>query len=221
MTGGSLVGLVGTDGANVSLTQSATFASANVGNGILVTFLDSISGSAAANYLLTQPSGVSMNITPKNLTVTGTVAANKVYDGTTAATISGGSLVGVIAADLVNLSLVQSGSFVQSGVGTGISVVISPTMSGTAASNYTLTQPTGVTANITTKALTITASNVSGTYGSATGLGNSGFTQSGLLSGDSISAVTLLYSGSTSVPATVNAGSYSGIIAASAATGSS
>ena len=218
--GGSLVGLVGTDGANVTLAQSATFASANVGNGILVTFLDSISGSAAANYSLVQPSGVSMNITPKTLTVTGTVVSNKVYDTTTNATVTAGTLSGVIAADAANVTLVSAASFSSSSVGNAIALVMSDSITGSAAGNYVLTQPTGVTANITAKALTITASNVTGVYGSATGLGTSGFTQSGLLSGDSISAVTLLYSGSTSVPGTVNAGSYSGVVAVSAATGS-
>jgi mucin-19 len=82
-----------------------------------------------------------------------------------------------------------------------------------------LTQPAGVVANITQKALTITASNVNSVYGSTTGLGSNGFSQTGLLSGDAISAVTLLYSGSAAIPATVNAGTYNGVINASAATG--
>jgi len=219
ITGGSLLGLVGTDGANVSLTQTASFASAAVANGILVTFLDSISGSAAGNYTLTQPSAVSMNITPKPITVTGTVVANKVYDTTTDATVTGGTLSGVITADLSNVTLTKAGTFSSARAGNGISVVINDSISGSAAGNYTLTQPTGVVANITQKALTITASNVTSVYGSTAGLGSSAFTSNGLLTGDSISAVALLYSGSAAIPTTVNAGTYNGVINASAAIG--
>ena len=98
-------------------------------------------------------------------------------------------------------------------------MVINDSISGSAAGNYTLTQPTGVIANITQKALTITASNVNSVYGATTGLGSSGFTSNGLLSGDSISAVTLLYSGSAAIPASVNAGTYNAVINAGAATG--
>ncbi|WP_216246992.1 YDG domain-containing protein, partial [Polynucleobacter sp. AP-Capit-er-40B-B4] len=219
VTGGSLLGLVGSDGANVTLNQVATFASSNVGNNIAVTLVDAISGSLAGNYTVIQPVAVSANITPKALTVSGSVVSNKVYDGTTAATVTAGTLLGVVATDAANVTLSRAGAFTSSNVATGITIAMNDSISGSAASNYTLTQPSGVTASITPKALTITASNVSSIYGSTTSLGNSGFTQSGLLSGDSIAAVTLLHNGSSAVSATVNAGTYSAAIIPSAATG--
>ncbi len=57
---------------------------------------------------LTQP-GLTGNITPAALTVTGVTANNKVYDGTTAATLNIGSaaLSGVISGDAVTLKLLR------------------------------------------------------------------------------------------------------------------
>lgn len=89
------------------------------------------------------------------LLLSGTVvAANKIYDGSNTATISGGTLVGVIAADVANVDLTQSGTFTQSKAGNAITVTINDSLSGPAASNYILTQPANVTANITPKVLT-------------------------------------------------------------------
>ncbi|NBV00387.1 MAG: hypothetical protein EBS31_02835, partial [Burkholderiaceae bacterium] len=219
VTGGTLSGLVGLDGANVTLSQSASFASANAGNNITVTFNSSISGTAASNYTLVQPNSSFASITPKLLTVSGTVVSNKVYDGTTNATVTAGNLVGVVSTDAANVTLTRAGSFTSANVGTAIPISLNHSISGSAASNYTLTQPTGVTANITPKALTITANNLTSTYGDTTNLGTSAFTQSGLVSGDSINAVTILYNNSNTVAATVNAGTYNNSIIPSAATG--
>ena len=219
VTGGTLVGLVGSDGANVSLTQSGQFGSANAANAISVAVTASVSGSASGNYALVQPNPVSANITPKALTVSGTVVSNKVYDRTTDATVTAGSLVGVISADSSNVVFTRAGVFTSSSVGTAVAITMNSSIGGSAAANYSLTQPTGVSANITAKPLTITASNVSSTYGSTTSLGTSAFTQTGLITGDAINTVTLQYSGSSAVAATVNAATYNSAIVASAASG--
>jgi mucin-19 len=219
VTGGTLVGLIGTDGANVTLSQSGVFASPNAANGISVAVTSSISGAASGNYTLVQPNPVSANITPKALTVTGTVVSNKEYDRTTTASVTAGTLVGVISTDNANVTLTRAGTFASSDVGTAIAIVMNNSISGSASANYTLTQPSGITANITAKALTITAGNVSSIYGSTTSLGTSAFTQSGLITGDTIAAATLLYSGSSAVASTVDAGTYNNSIIASAATG--
>jgi hypothetical protein len=145
LTGGRLSGLIGTD--PVAFTQAGTFASSNAGNGIAVSASDTLSGTAATNYTLTQPTGLSANITPAPLTVSGTNVANKVYDGTATATLAGGTLSGVIGSDLVGLT--QTGTFASANAGTGIAVNATDTLSGGGAGNYTLTQPAGLTANIT------------------------------------------------------------------------
>ena len=96
------------------------------------------------------------NITAKALPVTGAVAANKTYDGTTAATLSaGGSLSGVVSGDTVTLGNNSAGTFANATVGTGKAVTTAMTISGTDAGNYTLTQPT-LSANITKATPTVT-----------------------------------------------------------------
>ena len=150
----SVVGIVGTDNITLSGTPTATFATAAVGNTKAVTVSGySVTGTAASNYTLTQPTGLSANITVKELTIAGAVANDKVYNGTTVATLSG-SLTGVISPDVVTLS--ATGTFASANVGTAIAVTATSTLGGTAASNYTLTQPTGLSANITQASQTIT-----------------------------------------------------------------
>ncbi len=160
LSGGALMGVVGSD--NVTFTQSGTFAQAGVGTSIAVTVAGSLGGTAAGNYIFTAPTGLSANITPKALTLAGVSVANKTYDGSTTAALSGGALTGVIGSD--NVTLTPTGAFATANAGTSIAVTVSGTLGGTAAGNYTLTAPTGLSADITPKALTITASNVSKTY---------------------------------------------------------
>jgi len=117
-----------------------------------------LSGASAANYTLTQPIGLAANITPLAVTETGGTAANKVYDGTTAAALSGGTLNGVIAGD--NVSLSQSGTFASTNAGTGI--IVAATLSGPSAGNYTLTQPNGLAANITPRAISVSGTVLAG-----------------------------------------------------------
>jgi len=148
LSGGNLVGVISADAAKVTLTQAGTFADKNVGTAKAVTAANTISGTEAGNYSLTQPTGLSADITAKALSVTGTAVANKTYDGTNLASLSNGSLVGVIAADVPNVTLTQAGTFADKNVGTGKSVTADNTISGTEAGNYSLTQPTGLSADV-------------------------------------------------------------------------
>ncbi|MBT8548695.1 S-layer family protein, partial [Polynucleobacter paneuropaeus] len=194
-SGGTLNGLVSADAINVTLTQAGSFSQSNIGNNLVVTAADTLSGTAAGNYTLTQPTGLTANITAKVLTVTGTTVTNKTYDGTNVATVTGGSLVGVVSGETVTLT--PAGSFSQSNVGTGLAVTIADTLGG-ASSNYTLTQPTGLTANITPKALTVSsASAANKTYDGTNTASFSGGTLNGLVSADAIN-VTLTQAGSFS-----------------------
>ena len=97
-------------------------------------------------------------ITPKALTVAGVAASNKIYDGTTAATITA-LLQGVADGDSVQLTT-PAADFETKDAGTGKAVTIAAggsfTISGADAGNYTLTQPavSGLTADITPATLT-------------------------------------------------------------------
>ncbi|MEI8293696.1 MAG: YDG domain-containing protein [bacterium] len=144
-------GLANGESFSVTDTPSASFANSAVGTNKTVT----VSGYTApsANYSISQPTGLTANITAKALTVAGAAVTSKAYDATTAATITG-NLSGVITGDTVSLS--GSGSFASANAGTGISVTSNSTLSGADASNYSLIQPTGLTGDITKANQTIT-----------------------------------------------------------------
>ena len=90
----------------MSLTGgTASFANATVGAGKTVTLTGAtLTGSAAGNYNLTSVGTTTASITALGITGSFT-AADKVYDGTTSATVLTRTLTGVLAADTANVSL--------------------------------------------------------------------------------------------------------------------
>ena len=150
ISGFTLVGVVGGD--VVTISNTGTFATVNVGTGIVVTSTQTISGADASKYILTVPTGLTADITPKALTVSGAIVTPKVYNGLNPATITGATLVGIVSPDVVTVS--GNGIFVSTDVANGILVTPSLTLAGADAGNYTLTQPT-LTGNITAAPLTI------------------------------------------------------------------
>ncbi len=112
---------------------------------------------------------VTLTATQTALTVAGLTASNKTYDGTTSATLntSGATLVGVVSGDPGTVALVTgsaAGTFSTKNVGSGLTVNVSGlTLTGTSASNYTLTQPI-TTANITVRTLTVSATGQNKVY---------------------------------------------------------
>jgi hypothetical protein len=132
----------------------ATTADLTTGAGIQSGII-TVSGGVDENYSFNYVAG-NLTITTKQLTVSGASAQSKIYDGTAVASITGGSLVGIVNSDDVALSAL-AGQFSQSGIGTGLTVTPALTLSGTKMGNYYLTQPSGLSANITTKAISVSA----------------------------------------------------------------
>src|SRR5207245_9680684 len=103
----ALVGIVSGDTVSLNTNSAAgAFADPKVGTAKSVTVSGlALSGIDATNYSVTQPT-TSADITAKALTVTGVTANNKVYNGTTAATLNFASaaLVGVVSGDSVTLN---------------------------------------------------------------------------------------------------------------------
>ena len=98
-------------------------------------------------------------ITPKPLTITGLTSSNKVYDGTTTATLGGTATLsgGLVGSDVVTISGSPTANYSQSNVGTSLVITISGySLSGADAAKYTVTQPTVTNRSITVKPLTIT-----------------------------------------------------------------
>ena len=162
-TGATLQGIINGDSVTLnSSSYTATFASKDVATGIAVTITGlGLTGAQAGDYTLTQPTGVTGNITPKALSVSGITVADHVYDGTTSATLilGGASLSGVLSGDTVTLnSSSYTASFASKNVGSGIAVVVTGLgLSGAQAGDYTLAQPAALTGNITKRAITVAA----------------------------------------------------------------
>ena len=148
--------LVGDDQFSGSLNRTE-------GEAVSTYAIDQGTLTAGGNYSITFVSA-SLTITPKPLTVTGALAQNKVYDGTTSAVISSASLLGVLADDDVQIDQAV-GNFASKDVGDDIAVTSAITVKGDDVANYSLVQPTGLKANITPVNLTITADAVSKVYG--------------------------------------------------------
>jgi hypothetical protein len=151
LSGGVLSGVLSGDVGKVTMNQTGNFVTYNVGTGIQVIASNTLgggaSGDASANYVIAQQPVIHAlaNISAAPLSITGvTNAVNKTYDGTTAATFFGGNLSGVVVADMANVSLNQIGSFASPNVGNNIPVFAAMTLSGSAAVNYFITQPSGV-----------------------------------------------------------------------------
>ena len=142
-----LVGVMGGDTVTLDTTNAlGVFADKNVGAGKLVTVSGlTLLGADAAQYTLTQPT-TNADITPASLTVTGITASDKVYDGTTSATLDTNSaaLDRVISGDDVTLDLTAVvGAFTDPNAGTGKTVHVNGlAITGADIGNYTLTQPT-------------------------------------------------------------------------------
>ena len=149
---GTFDGLIDGDKVDI-VTGKAAYDDRNVGNGKTVTFYDfALSGEDAANYVLSaQPEGTTANISAKELTITDLAVRDKQYDGKNTAAIDGTpALVGVVDGDV--LELVNGvPTFDSVTVGKNIPVSFTAfTLSGNSVTvgNYTLTQPTGITASI-------------------------------------------------------------------------
>ncbi len=178
--------------AIITGSTTATFDSINAANGIGVTASYVVSGTGASNYQVTTPTGLTANITPKTLTVSGLVANDKTYDGTTDVTIGNwGSVTTGVGTETLTLNH-GTASFADQNRANGIVVTASgydlaDGSNGGLASNYQLSSTSATTtANIAARTVTLTAGK---TYDGTTDL--TGYVTLGNL----VSGETLDYSG--------------------------
>ena len=158
----TLTGVIGGDTVTIGAGTVIGFADKNVGNDKAVTFTGfALQGADAGNYSLTSGSAASTaDITAKSLTVSGITAEDKVYDGTTDATLQIGAAVfsGMIGGDDLTIDTgALVGSFNDKNAAAGKTVSVSGiTLTGADAGNYALTATTdSATADITAKSLTV------------------------------------------------------------------
>jgi hypothetical protein len=145
---------------NASITGLTRVAGENVGSyDYTGATLSTLSGPAAANYsgAVTLAGLSTLDITPRDLNVIDLTANDKVYNATTLATLTGGTLSGLVNGDNVTL-LMGSASFASKNVGTDLPVTASGfALIGNAYGDYVLVDPSGLTASITPAPLNVTA----------------------------------------------------------------
>jgi hypothetical protein len=211
-------------GADVRLQGTPVFTLAQAAVGTAVTIQVSgltLEGAQAADYTLVLPQLVG-DITPKPISINGLSGVTKVYDGTTAATVSGTATLSGVGSDDVG-QVILSGTpvftFASANVGTGIAITTAGyTVSGSAAANYTLTQPSGLSGTITAKALSIGAPTIaSKVYDGTTA---AGAVTVGELSG-LISPETLTVTGTAAAYGSAAVGTYSRVVTYTLANGGS
>ena len=195
-------GVLGSDVVSFS-DSSANFADKNAGTGKTVTISGiAKSGADAGNYSLNNTTaGTAADITPLGITVSGT-AANKVYDGTTAATVASLSSAGLISGDVVSFSD-SAASFADKNAGTGKSVTISGiAKTGADAGNYSLNNTsTSTLANIAMRGITVAGTAADKVYDGSTTATVTKLTSTGIVAADDVS-----FSNSTANFADKNAG---------------
>ena len=147
-TAQTLSGVEGSDDVSVSVSN-AQFNNKNVGSNKPVTATVSLGGSQANNYSLSAATA-SAQANISALGITGSITANnKIYDGTTVASIALRNLTGALGTDDVTYSG-GSASFADKNVGNGKAIAASGlSLSGADAGNYTVNATASTTANIT------------------------------------------------------------------------
>ncbi len=122
------------------------------------------------NFLTSTSSNLLQAVGKLSLTVSGIIASNKVYDGTTSAILNftNAALATVLAGDTVTLNSGSAkGAFADKSAGTGKTVLVTGlALAGANAGNYLVMSP-AVTASITPRNLVITAKGVNKVYNGA------------------------------------------------------
>ena len=174
-----------------------------VGAGSCTIYADQVGN---GNYAAAAQKEQTLTITKSPLTISDVTSPDKVYDGTFAATLIGGTLNGIINSE--NVVLVPgTGQFADANAESNKTITASGySIEGTAAGNYSLSaQPTGITASITKIPLTITAEDKTKPYD---GNPYSPFTvaYTGFVHGDTSSTLTGDLSTTGTAATAVNAG---------------
>lgn len=124
----------------VTANAKATFADADAGTAKKVNFSGyALTGAKAGNYTLAQPASVTANISPKELTITDVMVADKAYDGTTTATVTGVTFNGLVNSDFLtkNRDYTVTGNFEDAAVGDNKDVTVIVNLKDSV-KNYTL-----------------------------------------------------------------------------------
>ncbi|MDD3887928.1 MAG: YDG domain-containing protein [Patescibacteria group bacterium] len=138
VTAGSLIGAINSN--NVTVSATATYDTADAGVGKTITVVYTLAGTDASNYIKPANYIVSTGVITQNQQITQltisdpTLTLSKAYDTTTTASVTPGSLSGVIGADDVTVSAIAN--YDTADVGVGKTITVSYTLVGSDAPNY-------------------------------------------------------------------------------------
>ncbi len=184
VTGSSLPGVIAPDAVTL-VVGAATFDSEDVGTRTATAGL-SLTGADAGNYTVNATASDDAVISAKALTGSITVA-DKTYDGTTTATVTGSSLPGVIAPDVVTL-VVAAATFDSEDVGTRTATA-GLSLTGADAGNYTVNATASDDAVISAKALTPVIVANDKMYDGTTTATLSSQTMTGVIGGETVTLI--------------------------------
>ncbi|MDD2365606.1 MAG: YDG domain-containing protein, partial [Desulfuromonadaceae bacterium] len=145
LSGSGMISPIGSDDVTLSGTTTGQFLDKNVGSGKIVTVSGSVlSGLDSGNYNLIEQSGLTADISRKELAITA-AGVDKIYDGTTQATV-------ILTDDRVSgdvLDINGVAGFMDKNVGENKTVnVMGITLSGSDAQNYSFSTDAKTTADI-------------------------------------------------------------------------
>jgi hypothetical protein len=157
LSGSAVVSPISGDAVTLGGTAAGMFSDKNVGidKAVKVTGV-TISGADAGNYSLLQQGSLKADISKATLSVSGLIANNKVYDGTTTAPLTGRAVVSQFSGDAVSVGGIAAGAFSDKNVGTDkVVTVTGVTIGGADAGNYNLLQQGGLKADISKATLSV------------------------------------------------------------------
>lgn len=147
----AISGLVAGDEGAVTVeaaSAKATFADVDAGTAKTVNFSGyALAGAKAGNYTLAQPASVTANISPKALTIADVTVADKAYDGTKTAAVTGVTFNGLVSSESLTkgTDYTVTGNFADAAVGDNKEVTVTVNLKDSV-KNYTLSD-TGYTKN--------------------------------------------------------------------------
>jgi gliding motility-associated-like protein len=214
VTIGTISGVI--PGDDVTVSGVANYDTKNVGTNKSIVVVYTLSGANAGKYVAPKNDTITTGaITAKQLSVTApTLTLSKVYDGTTAATVSVGTLSGIIDGESVLIDAIAV--YDDKNVGTGKTIYVNYTLDGATINNYV--RPTNystTTGAITAAPLTVKVNDDAKFVGETDATTYKGVSISGYVNGETITEIdtTLLVVSRNNV-GVENAGDYDTVLSA-------
>ena len=163
-------------------------------------------GTGLGNYTIAYHTGT-LSVAGKTLHVL-VSSQTKTYGDTETFTRQDVTIVGLVNGDTVTgITLTSAGAAATATVAGSPYAIVASDAVGTGLGNYAIVYHTGGTLSVTPKALDVTATDRTKTYGDTVTFAGTEFTASGLVNGDTVTGVTLTSAGAAAT-ATVAGGPY-------------